>query len=265
MEVSMIVNEFQALILGIIQGLTEFLPISSTGHLYVGRHVFHLDEAGIYLDTMLHIGTLVALLVVYQRDLISLMKKPFSKLTLLLIVGTLPAVFAGVLLGNWFDELSKSGATIGWEFIVTGVILWVADEAKKGNKTLESISIKDAVVIGCFQAAAIMPALSRSGLTIAAGLFCKLDRATAAYFSFLLSIPAIFGGILFQMKPVLTGAVEPLPFSTLLIATLSSAFFGYLAVVWMINFLKKKSLKIFALYVWILGSFILVMQATGTF
>ncbi|MEI2469559.1 undecaprenyl-diphosphate phosphatase, partial [Peribacillus frigoritolerans] len=167
-------NEFQAFILGIIQGLTEFLPISSTGHLYLGRHIFHLDEAGIFLDTMLHIGTLLALLVVYKKDIIAILKNPFSKMTLLLIAGTIPAVIAGILLGDWFDGLSKTGVTIGWEFLATGLILWVADGVRKGGKSLNEISIKDALIIGTFQAAAIMPALSRSGLTIAAGLFCRL-------------------------------------------------------------------------------------------
>ena len=193
-----LLNEFQAFILGMIQGLTEFLPISSTGHLYLGRHIFHLDEAGIFLDTMLHIGTLLALLVVYKDELLYLLKNPFSKLTLLLITGTVPAVIAGLLLSDWFDALSKTGSTIGWEFLVTGMILWWADGVRKGSKKIDNISIQDALIIGTFQAAAIMPALSRSGLTIAAGLFCKLDRATAAYFSFLLSIPAIAGGIVFQ-------------------------------------------------------------------
>ncbi len=258
-------NAFQAFILGMIQGLTEFLPISSTGHLYLGRHLFHLDEAGIFLDTMLHIGTLLALLVVYKQEVFAILKKPFSKLTGLLIVGTIPAVIAGVLLGDWFDSLSKSGITIGWEFIATGIILWFADGVKTGSKTLEKISIKDAAVIGTFQAAAIMPALSRSGLTIAAGLICKLDRATAAYFSFLLSIPAIAGGILFQMKPIFIGEVEQLPFTSLFIGTLSSALFGYLAVVWMIDFLKKHSLKIFSIYVWLLGAIILFLQFWGKF
>ncbi|MEK3797397.1 undecaprenyl-diphosphate phosphatase [Peribacillus sp. FSL H8-0477] len=258
-------TELQAFILGVIQGLTEFLPISSTGHLYLGRHLFHLDEAGIFLDTMLHIGTLIALVVVYKAELVKILKNPFSKLTLLLIAGTIPAVIAGLLLSDWFDDLSKSGVTIGWEFLATGFILWFADQAGSGKKSLEEISVKDALIIGSFQAAAIMPALSRSGLTIAAGLFCKLDRATAAYFSFLLSIPAISGGIIFQLKPVLTGGAETLPFSSMLIATLASAIFGYIAVVWMINYLKSRSLKVFSFYVWGLGSLVLILQFTGVF
>ncbi|MGD6898430.1 undecaprenyl-diphosphate phosphatase [Bacillus infantis] len=258
-------SKIEALILGMIQGLTEFLPISSTGHLYLGRHLFGLDEAGLFLDTMLHVGTLLAVLVVYKDELLQIARKPFGRLSLLLAAGTVPAVIAGLLLGDLLDSLSKSGVTIGWEFLLTGFILWTADGIKKGRKKMDDISMGDAIFIGTFQAAAIFPALSRSGLTIAAGLIRKLDRETAAYFSFLLSIPAIAGGIVMQAGEMYAGHTEAIPFGSLLIATLSSALFGYAAVVWMISFLKRKSLKIFAVYVWVLGFAVLALQMTGIF
>lgn len=258
-------SKIEAFILGIIQGLTEFLPISSTGHLYLGRHLFGLDEAGLFLDTMLHVGTLLAVLVVYKKELIGIIKNPFGKLSLLLVVGTIPAVIVGFLFSDLLDSISKSGVTIGWEFLFTGFILWVADGVKKGGKKMDNIGYGDALFIGSFQAAAILPAVSRSGLTIAAGLFRKLDRETAAYFSFLLSIPAIAGGIVLQFAEMASGHVEAVSLGSLLIATIASALFGYVAVVWMINFLQKKSLKIFAIYVWILGFTILALQLTGIF
>ncbi|MBU8878892.1 undecaprenyl-diphosphate phosphatase [Bacillus sp. FJAT-29790] len=258
-------SKLEAFILGIIQGLTEFLPISSTGHLYLGRHLFGLDEAGLFLDTMLHVGTLLAVLVIYKSELLQILKKPFGKLSMLLVIGTIPAVIVGVLFSDLFDSISKSGITIGWEFLFTGLILWMADRIKNGSKRMDTIGFGDALFIGTFQAFAIFPAVSRSGLTIAAGLFRKLDRETAAYFSFLLSIPAIAGGIVFQFGEMLSSRSEAMSFSSLLIATISSALFGYMAVVWMINFLKRKSLKIFAIYVWILGILILFLQMTGIF
>lgn len=258
-------SKLEAFILGIIQGLTEFLPISSTGHLYLGRHLFGLDEAGLFLDTMLHVGTLLAVFVVYKKELLHIVKNPFGKLSLLLVIGTIPAVIVGLLLSDLFTEISKTGVTIGWEFLFTGFILWIADRVKKGAKKMDNIGYIDALVIGSFQAAAIFPAVSRSGLTIAAGLFRKLDRETAAYFSFLLSIPAIAGGIVLQFSEMASGHVEAISFGSLLVATLASALFGYLAVVWMINFLKRKSLKIFAIYVWVLGFTILALQLTGVF
>ena len=258
-------SKFEAFILGLIQGLTEFLPISSTGHLYLGRHLFRLDEAGLYLDTMLHIGTLLAVIVVYKEELIQIIRNPFKRLSLILIVGTIPAVIAGFLFKDFFNSISKTGSTIGWEFLITGWVLWMADGVKNGSKKMEDISYSDALVIGTFQAAAIFPALSRSGLTIAAGLFRKLDRETSAYFSFLLSIPAIAGGVLFQFIDMANTQVEAVSITSLFIATLASALFGYMAIVGMIQFLKQRSLKIFAVYVWILGVTILTFQLTGTF
>lgn len=258
-------STFEAFILGIIQGLTEFLPISSTGHLYLGRHLFQLDEAGLYLDTMLHIGTLIAVIIVYKQELVEMMKQPFSKQSMLLVIGTIPAVLVGLLFNDLFDSISKSGITIGWEFLITGVILWMADSVKAGAKKMHNIGYGDALFIGTFQAAAIFPAISRSGLTIAAGLIRKLDRETAAYFSFLLSIPAIAGGILLQFVKMTTEHPESISFSSLFVATLASALFGYLAVVGMIQFLKKQSLKIFAIYVWILGTAIIILQFSGIF
>ncbi len=258
-------SNWEAFLLGIIQGLTEFLPISSTGHLYLGRHFFSLDEAGLFLDTMLHTGTLLAVIVIYKNELLQIIKEPFGRLSLLVVIGTIPAVLAGLLFSDFFDSISKTGVTIGWEFLFTGMILWMSDGIKSGRKKMESITFGDALFIGSFQAAAIFPAVSRSGLTIAAGLFRKLDRETAAYFSFLLSIPAIAGGVVFQFKELFTGHTETVTFSSLFIATLSSALFGYLAVVWMIDFLKRRSLKIFAVYVWILGFTVLALQFTGFF
>jgi undecaprenyl-diphosphatase len=258
-------SNLQAFILGLIQGLTEFLPISSTGHLYIGRHLFGLDEAGLFLDTMLHVGTFLAVLVVYKDELLGMLLKPFSKRTILMIIGTIPAVAAGLLFKDFFDEISKTGVTIGWEFLATGFILWFAESVKKGAKRMEDITYTDALIIGSFQAAAIFPALSRSGLTIAAALFRKIDRETAAYFSFLLSTPAMLGGIILQGKDLFTGHSEAVTLTSLLFGTIASALFGYIAIVGMINFLKKRSLKIFACYVWILGASILALQLTGHF
>jgi undecaprenyl-diphosphatase len=253
-------SKLEAFILGMIQGLTEFIPISSTGHLFLGRAFFGLKEAGLFLDTMLHIGTLIAVLVIYKDELIAIIKKPFGKLSMLLVVGTIPAVVVGLLFNDWFDSISKTGITLGWEFIFTGFILWMAESVRKGRKKMQDLGYFDAFFIGSFQALAILPAVSRSGLTIAAGLFRKLDRETAAYFSFLLSIPVIAGGIVLEFGEIVNGNVEAVTFGSLFVATVSSAIFGYLAVVWMLRYLKQKSLKIFAYYVWFLGFTILALQ-----
>jgi undecaprenyl-diphosphatase len=258
-------SKLEALILGIIQGLTEFLPISSTGHLYLGRNLFGLQEAGLLLDTMLHVGTLLAVFVFYKDEFVKMIKNPFSKLTFLLIVGTIPAVVIGLLFKDYFEEISKTGVTIGWEFLVTGLFLWIADSAKNGHKKMDDISYTDALIIGSFQAAAIFPAISRSGFTIVAALWRKLDRETAAYFSFLLSTPAIAGAVVLQSLDLFGGTGEEISLSALIVGIASSALFGYFAVKWMIGFLKKHSLKPFAIYVWILGFAVLFLQFTGKF
>ncbi|HEY2422092.1 MAG TPA: undecaprenyl-diphosphate phosphatase [Neobacillus sp.] len=258
-------TKLEALILGMIQGLTEFLPVSSTGHLYLGRNLFALQEAGLTLDTMLHLGTLLAVLVFYKREFIQIIKKPFSKLTLLLIVGTLPAVVIGLACKDYFEEISQTGVTIGWEFLLTGIFLWFADSAKNGYKKMDDISYKDALIIGSFQAVAIFPAISRSGMTIAAALWRKIDRETAAYFSFLLSTPAIAGAVVLQSFDLIKGQGEEISLSALLVGIIASAIFGYLAVKWMVGFLKKHSLKPFAIYVWVLGLTVLFFQFTGKF
>ncbi|MCP8970356.1 undecaprenyl-diphosphate phosphatase [Ectobacillus ponti] len=255
----------EALLLGIIQGLTEFLPISSTGHLYLGRHLVGLDEAGLFLDTMLHIGTLVAVFIYYKHEFVKMLRNPFSKLTYLLIVGTIPAVIVGLLFKDFFDEISKTGVTIGWEFLATGVFLYWAEAGKSGRRKMEDITYGDALFIGSFQAFAIFPAISRSGMTIVAGLWRKLDRETAAYFSFLISTPAIVGGIVLQLADVFSGQTENISAASLAVGAVSSAFFGYIAVAWMITYLKRHSLKVFAYYVWALGGLILFLQFTGVF
>ncbi|TXC91558.1 undecaprenyl-diphosphate phosphatase [Metabacillus litoralis] len=255
----------EAIILGIIQGLTEFIPISSTGHLYLGRNFFGLEEAGLYLDTMLHLGTLIALFVFYKDILLKLIKNPFSRIGFLLIVGTIPAVIAGLLFNDYFEAISKTGVTIGWEFLVTGLFLWFADSIKNGAKKVEDITFFDSFFIGSFQAIAIFPAISRSGMTIVGALIRKMDKEAAAYFSFLLSIPAICGGVIFQLKDIMIGNVPQISFTSMLVATLASAIFGYIAVKFMISFVKNKSLKLFAIYVWLLGGTILILQQLEIF
>ncbi|WP_309866069.1 undecaprenyl-diphosphate phosphatase [Desmospora profundinema] len=259
-------NWLEAWVLGIIQGLTEFLPISSTGHLYLGRHLFGLDEAGMFLDTVLHLGTLLAVLAVYWRELWQVARRPFGHLGRLLIMGTIPTAIIGLTFKDFFEEISRTGVTIGWEFLATGAILWFSDRIKdRGYKQLDEIRPLDAVVIGTFQGAAILPAISRSGLTIAAALMRGIDKGTAAYFSFFLSIPAIAGACLLQGVDLMTGHAQSMPLSSLLLATAMSALFGYLAVRWMIRLLQRGSLKGFAVYVWMLGGIVLVSQWTGVF
>ncbi|MEW6697596.1 MAG: undecaprenyl-diphosphate phosphatase [Bacillota bacterium] len=256
----------KALILGTIQGLTEFLPVSSTGHLLLGRKLLGLSEAGLFLDTMLHLGTLLAVIAVFWQDVLDMIKRPFSRLSLLIIAGTIPTVIIGLTFEDFFEEISITGVTVGWEFLATGVILWVADNVKKtGTKNIDQITFKDSLIVGTLQGAAILPAISRSGLTIAGALFRGIDRQAAARFSFLLSLPAILGAVVLQSTKLASGQAESIGFVPLLVGTLAAAVAGYVAVKWMLAILQRGSLKIFSIYVWILGVGVLAAQAMGKF
>lgn len=256
----------KTIILGVIQGFTEFLPISSSGHLLLARKLFGLAEAGLLLDTMLHLGTLLAVVAVFWRDIWEMIRRPFSHMTLLIVVGTIPTAAIGLLFKDFFEELARTGVTVGWEFLVTGLVLWFADNLKdRGLKEMEDVSFKDSLVVGTLQGVAILPAISRSGLTIAGCLFQGIDRRTAARFSFLLSLPAILGAVVLQGADLLQGNIEGIGLFPLLIGTVVAAICGYIAVRWMLKIIQRGSLKGFSIYVWILGIGILIAQFAGWF
>ncbi len=258
----------KSIILGIVQGLTEFLPISSTGHLLVFRKLFGLSEAGLFLDTMMHLGTLVSVVIVFWKEIIYLIRNPFSKLSLLIIAGTIPTAFIGLAFEDFFEEISRTGITVGWEFLVTGFILWFADRAKeRGHKNIDQIRYRDAILVGTLQGAAILPAISRSGLTISGALFAGVQKGDAAKFSFLISLPAILGAVVLQGAKLTNGeeiaALNSIGIIPMIVGTLAAAISGYIAVKWMLNILQKGSLKVFSYYVWTLGTIIIITQFLG--
>ncbi|GAA4727096.1 undecaprenyl-diphosphate phosphatase [Brevibacillus fulvus] len=249
--------------LGIVQGLTEFLPISSTGHLVLFRSLFGLQEVGLLFDTMLHVGTLLAVFVVFWQEIAYVVTHPFSKLTRLLVVGTIPTAIIGVAFEDFFEQISTTGVTIGYEFLATGLILWGVESMRPGTRKLDQINYVDALIIGTLQGAAILPAISRSGLTIAGSLLRGIDRADAARFSFLLSLPAILGAAGLQAVKIAKEPLENAALIPMLIGTCAAALAGYFAIRWMISLISKGSMKGFAVYVWVIGALILVLQWLG--
>jgi undecaprenyl-diphosphatase len=253
-------NIVQGIILGIIQGLTEFLPISSSGHLVLFQKIFGINEPTLIFDTMVHVGTLAAVVTVLWKEIFSLLKKPFQKLTWLLIAGTIPTGIIGVVFKDSFEAMYKTGSTLGFEFIATGLIILFAERLNSGRKGIRETSYLDAAFVGIMQGAAIMPALSRSGLTISGALLRDLDREFAAKFSFLLSIPAILGAAVFQVKDILDaggGTVFTVP---VVAGTIAAAIAGYFSVRFMIVLIKKGSMKLFSYYVFAIGALVLVDQ-----
>ena len=250
----------QAILLGIIQGLTEFLPISSSGHLVLFQKIFRVTEPTLTFGIVVHLGTLIAVFAVFWRDIVSLLRKPFQRLTLLLIAGTIPTAIIGVVFKDFFEEVFTSGRTLGFEFIVTGIVLFFADYLNRGYKDVEETSILDAAFVGLMQGAAILPAISRSGLTISGALFRNMERDFAARFSFLLSIPAILGAAVFDMKDLIETGVGNLDSASLGAGFIFAAIFGYISIKYMIGMLKKGKMRVFSYYVFVLGGLVLIDQ-----
>ncbi len=266
----------QAIILGIVQGLTEFLPVSSSAHLVFMTDILGLPQ-NVAFDTILHIGTLVAVVGYFWRDVLQVISSfisslldifrgkfkegleetPFKKLSWLLIVGTIPAGLMGILLEKQFEALFNSVIYVGFFLIITGLLLWGAERVKPGEKDVKDISFKNALIIGIAQGIAIAPGISRSGATIAAGLFSGLNRELAARFSFLLSIPAILGAALVQAKDITSFDASLV---VLLAGFLSAAIFGYLAIKLLLKIIKERTLMIFAYYCWIVGIIAIILS-----
>jgi len=267
---------FNAVILGIVQGLTEFLPVSSSGHLVILQKVFQIEQPGLFFDTMLHAGTLIAVFIVLWNDIWELLKKPIQKLTGFLILATIPAVIAALTFSDSIEEIFKSAKYLGLCFLFTTLILIAAeilsrraaeneqisvDDEKAFLKTEKTMTWIDALVIGIMQAVAIPPGISRSGATISGALFCRLNRDFAARFSFLLSIPAILGAVVLQSKDLVTdGLSETLNIPAIVAGTITAAIVGFFAVKFMLKIIREKSLFGFAAYTGFLGTLVLIDQ-----
>lgn len=243
----------QAFILGAVQGLTEFLPVSSSGHLVIFQHLFGLADTPLVFDVLMHMGTLMAVFIAFWQDIVEILKKPFRKLTYLIIVGIIPAGLAGYLLAPYFEATFKSLLVVGIGLIFTGVILMVSERyANKyvGLKEEYETSYLDVIFIGLIQALAIIPGISRSGSTISAGLFAGLDRDFAARFSFLLSIPVILGAGIFELKDVITVGIPTANILPYTVGVIASAVFGFFAIKVVLNLVKRGKLSIFSYYCW---------------
>jgi len=252
---------WQAIVLGVVQGIAEFLPVSSSGHLVVLQTVFGIEQPGITFDIVLHLGSLSAVFAVFWKDIKNLVTNPFQKLTGLLIVGTIPAVIVGFMFKSEIERIFVQGFYLALAFIFTGILLWVADSIGQGSKrTVKSISYFDALTIGLMQAVGIPPGISRSGATITGGLICGLSRETAARFSFLLSIIVIAGAGTLEAWELYTEQVrfytsDLLPF---MLGFFAAALSGYLAIRLLLQLIKSCKLRYFSYYLFVLGAWILV-------
>jgi len=251
----------QAIILGIVQGITEFLPISSSGHLIIMHQLFGIEKGAFTFDIVVHLGTLVAIVIYFWKDIIAIIKKPFGKMTGLLIVGTIPVVIAGFFLRNTMDNF-RTGIWLAAAFTLTGALLVVADRITTASKEEKDITWIDALVIGCFQALGIPPGISRSGATITGGLVRGLNRETAARFSFLLAIIAIAGAtVLEHMQEVVRGDganIAAIGVAPIIAGFIVATIVGYLSIHFLLKLIKACKLKYFSFYLWGLAALLFV-------
>lgn len=267
---------FEAIVMGIFQGIAEFLPISSSGHLALLQYLFDIKEGNLFFTEMLHFGTLISIFIVYFKDIAriiyefialigSLIKgKRAHKLTkhqwfgFIIIIGSIPTALIGLTFKDFFESLYTSIIPIGAAFIVTGFLLWIAE--KKGNegKDVKDVKLLDAILIGIFQGIAIIPGISRSGSTIVGGLFRGLKKPVATEFSFLLALPATFGAFLLGMKDVAEGGGAFIN-GPLVLGVALSAVTGVFAIKALIKLLNNNKLKYFSYYLWVLGILTIVM------
>jgi len=259
---------WQALILGIVQGVAEFLPISSSGHLILLQRVFGIEEPMVTLDIFLHVGSLVAIVIVFWEDIWEILKNPFGKMTWLLVVGSLPAVIIGLIMymGGILENNFRSGLWLACAFTISGFFLLIADKMTHTPKEEREITFMDALIVGFFQALALPPGITRSGTTIMGALSRGINRAAAAKFSFMLAIIAIAGAGLLDLVASLRGSSYHETFADasnigavpMLVGFIASVLVGYLSIRLLLELIKRCSLKYFSFYLWGLAALILL-------
>jgi undecaprenyl-diphosphatase len=257
---------FQALVLGILQGLAEFLPISSSAHLALAPWLFHWPDPGLGFDVALHFGTLVAVLWYFRAEWAALIaafvrvikqrgaRTVEERRALYLIVATIPGAIAGLALEHQAETAFRDPRLMATALIIMGLILWWVDVAARHDRPLASLTWKDAILIGIAQMFAIIPGVSRSGSTITAGRALRLDREAAAVFSFLMSMPIIAAAALLKVPQVIRteGVTTPL-----VVGVLASALSGWLAISVLLRFVLRRSYVAFAVYRVLLGAAVL--------
>jgi len=269
---------FEAIILGAVQGLTEFLPVSSSGHLVISQYLFNLKEPEVLFDVGVHMGTLVAVIIFFRKDLYCIIDSILSflkgalktnvsfadaiqdiniKLAFLIIVGTIPTGILGLIFHKIVGRIFSSVVLVGLMLIVTGLLLTITVWIKNNDKSIKQFSFKEALIIGLMQGISILPGISRSGSTIAVGLFLGLERETSARFSFLLSIPAIIGAGILELKDISTVPSDQIV--SMLIGAFTSCLVGYGALGFLLFIVKKGRLHFFAPYCFAVGIIALIV------
>ena len=266
----------QALVMGVVQGLTEFLPVSSSGHLIIVPWLFGWDDAfitSLAFSVMLHLGTLIALLIYFRADWLRLIPAglatirdrsfrddPDRKLAWLLAAATIPAAIVGALFSDVFETQVRQIGLVAVTLVVGGIILWVADHVGARTRDVSDVTFPIAIGIGAAQALALIPGISRSGISISAGRFAGLDREAAARFAFLMATPITAGAIVFEARKLLTGeAGVDVAYAPLLVGLIASLVAGLVAIRFMLDYLRTRSLDLFVWYRFGLAAFVIIV------
>lgn len=272
----------EALILGIVQGLTEFLPVSSSAHLVLVPDLMGWEPPSVSFDLVLHLGSMVAVLAYFWRDILEIASAFFDtgkaavvkrRVGLFLVIGTIPAAVIGGLFESRFEAFFVEPAWVAFFLIITGVLL-VASQKVSGARSLNGrgvaqMKISDTLAIGFAQAVAILPGISRSGSTISTGLFLGLKRETAARYSFLLSVPIIAGAAIFKLRHGFGGEVDGEgggngeATATLIVGFIAAVVSGFAAVKFLLDYVRRHSLAVFAIYCWVVGGGVLISKLIG--
>lgn len=267
----------EAIIIGIIQGATEFLPISSSGHLVLLPEVFHMTNPDLTLIGLVHAGTLLAVLIYFRQDVWNIItavlrglsqRQPFTetdaRLGWLIVVGSIPVGIVGLLFADFLEQIFSSPPTAAGFLLVTAVLLVVGERMLSGKKELAQMTWRDAVVVGLFQMVALLPGVSRSGSTIVGGLSRGLDRPTAARFSFLLGIPAILAAGLQAILEIFSANGRDFSTGVYVVSFIAAGITGYACIHWLLTWVKKHTLYGFAVYVALFSLIFLALSFLGS-
>jgi undecaprenyl-diphosphatase len=255
-------NILQAIVYGIVQGIGEFLPISSTAHIILVPWLFGWKDPGVVFDVALHLGTAAAVILFFLKDWLRLIRAGFSnpesvdgKLFWLLVLATIPGGIAGVLLDKYM-EMFRNPALIGVMLIALGIFLYLADKMGPSDVEIENIGFRRSVLVGISQALAIIPGISRSGITMSTGRLLGMTRESIAKFTFLMSAPIILADGLYHAKGIGSVPIDKVPF---VVAVLTSAIVGALSIKFLLEYLKRKGFAIFAVYRFVLGAIVIAI------
>ena len=260
---------FKAIILGVIQGLTEFLPVSSSGHLVLAGHYLKFNNPDISFEVVLHLGSLFAVLLYFRKDILSLIKslilfnnkEPIHTRNRNTVFYIIVATTVTGILGFYFeDPLTKAFSSLyipSFMLLITGFILYISDKIEPREIKTYQLGIKKSILIGLAQAFAILPGISRSGITITVGIFAGLDREEAARFSFILSIPVILGANILKLSSLLS--LDRSVWLSYFLGTFAAFISGYLVISFLISVVKKQKLKYFAFYCWLIAIITLIL------